>query len=100
MIVKWIAASLIFYILLLSNYAMGGADSEDKIISSSNEIATLWENLLSKKLDILIYNTKMHYWYVHKIVLVNNSFNYSINKTNSAVTPYQLIMRFSFILLA
>jgi hypothetical protein len=96
MVAKWKSAPVIIYILLLSNLAMGGADAEDKIISSSAEIAALWQDLLSNHFEILIYNPKKHYWYVHKIVLVNNSLSYKINKTNSSVTPYQLVIRFSF----
>jgi hypothetical protein len=44
----------------------------------------------------LIHNPKLPYWYVHKIVLVNNSFISSISKTDSDDTSYQLIIRFSF----
>jgi hypothetical protein len=47
MIVKWITAPVVFYILLPFTLAMGGANYEEKIISSSEEIAALWENMLS-----------------------------------------------------
>ena len=96
MVMKWITAPVIISILLVFNLAICRANSEEKIISSAEEIAALWENLLSKKLNILIYNPEMHYWHAHRIVLVNKSFNINIKKTDSIVTPYQLMIRFSF----
>ena len=96
MVMKLITAPVIISILFLFNLAISGANSEDKIISSAEEIAALWKNLLSNKCNILIYNSEMHYWHVHRIVLINKSFNYNLKKTDSIGTPYQLIIRFSF----
>ena len=96
MVMKWITAPVIISILFVFNLAICRANSEEKIISSAEEIAALWENLLSKKLNILIYNSEMHYWYAHRIVPINKSFNFNIKKTDSIVTPYQLIISFSF----
>ncbi len=96
MVMKWITASVIISILLLFNLAICGANSEEKFISAAEEIAAIWEDLLSNKLNILLYNPTMHYWHVHQIVLVNKSFNFNIKKTDSIVSPYQLIIRFSF----
>jgi hypothetical protein len=81
---------------LLFDVTICGANSEEKIISSAEEIAAFWENSLSNKLNIVIYNPEMHYWHVNRIVLVNQSFDFDIKKTDSIVTPYQLIIRLSF----
>ena len=96
MVMKLITVPVIISILLLFNSTISGANSEEKIISSAEEIVALWKNLLSNKLDILIYHPEMHYWHVHRIVLINKSFSYNLKKTDSIGNPYQLIIRFSF----
>lgn len=96
MVMKWITAPVIITILLLFNSSISVANPEEKIISSAAEIAALWKNLLSSKLYILIYNPEMHYWYVNRIILVNGSFSFNTEKTDSILTPYQLNIRFSF----
>jgi len=96
MLLKRIIAAVIISILLLFSVTICGAIAEEKIVSSAEEIVTFWEDLLSDKLDIVIYNTEMDYWYVNRIVMVNQSFDFEIINTDSIATPYQLIITLSF----
>lgn len=96
MILKRINAAVIISILLLSSVTICSAISEDKIVSSAEEIVAFWENLLSNNLNIVIYNPEMNYWHVNRLVLVNRSLDFDIKKTDSIVTPYQLSIRLSF----
>ena len=57
---KWISVPLIISILMLCNSAICVANSEEKISSSAEEIAALWENMLTNKFDILIYKHIFH----------------------------------------
>jgi hypothetical protein len=81
---------------LLFQITICSANSEEKIISSAEEIVSFWGNSLSNKLDIVIYNPEMDYWYVNRIVLVNQSFDFETINTDSTATPYHLIIRLSF----
>ena len=96
MLLKRIIATVIISILLLPSGTICGAISEEKIVSSAEEIVAFWRNLLSNNLSIVIYNPEMKYWHVNRLVLVNRSLDFDIKKTDSTVTPYQLIIRLSF----
>ncbi len=96
MLLKRIIATVIISILLLSSGTICGAISEEKIVSSAEEIVAFWRNLLSNNLSIVIYNPEMKYWHVNRLVLVNRSLDFDIKKTDSIVTPYQLTIRLSF----
>jgi hypothetical protein len=96
MLIKQATAVVSISILLLIQVTICGANSEEKIISSAEEIVSFWENSLSNKLDILIYNPEMDYWHVNRIVLVNQSFDFETIQTDSIATPCQLIIRLSF----
>ena len=96
MILKRIIDAVIILILLLFNITTCGAISEEKIVSSAKEIVTLWENILSNNLSIVVYNPEMKYWYVNRLILVNRSLNFNVNKADSAVNSPQIIIRFSY----
>ena len=96
MLLKRIIATVIISILLLSSGTICGAISEEKIVSSAEEIVAFWRNLLSNNLSIVIYNPEMKYWHVNRLVLVNRSLDFDIKKSDSIVTPYQLTIRLSF----
>lgn len=96
MLLKRIIAAALVSILLLFNVTICGAISEEKIVSSAEEIVAFWENLLSNNLSIVIYNPEMKYWHVNRLVLVNRSLDFDIKKTDSTVTPYQLKIRLSY----
>ena len=96
MVIKQTTAAVSISILLLFQVTICGANSEEKIISSAEEIVSFWKNSLSNKLDIVIHNPEMDYWYVNRIVLVNQSFDFETINTDSTATPYQLIIRLSF----
>lgn len=96
MVSKWVTATVVILILLLFNITICGADAEENITSSAEEIAAFWKSLLSDNLDIVLYSPEMRYWEVNRIVMVPKSFRFDILKTDSSDTPYQLKIRFSF----
>ena len=96
MLLRRINAAAIIFTLLLYSVTICGAISEEKIVTSAEEIVTFWKNLLSNNLSIVFYNPEMKYWYVKRLILVNRSLDFDIKKTDSITTPYQLIIRFSF----
>lgn len=96
MLLKRLIAAFIISILLLFSVTICGAISDEKIVSSAEEIVTLWENILSNNLSIVVYNPEMKYWHVNRLFLVNRSLYFNIKRTDSAVTPPQIIIRFSY----
>ena len=96
MAIKKITAAVSISILLLFQATICSANSEEKIISSAEEIVSFWKDSLSDKLDIVIYNPEMDYWYVNRIMMVNHSFDFETINTDSIATPCQLIISLSF----
>jgi len=96
MLLKRVVAAVIIFIILLSHATICGAISEEKIVSSAKEIALFWENLLSGNYNIVIYNPEMNYWYVNRLLLVNQSLSFDIKKAVSINTERQLIIRLSY----
>ena len=96
MILKRIIDAVIILILLLSSVTICDAISEKKIVSSAKEIVAFWENLLSNNSSIVIYNPEMRYWHVNRLVLVNRSLDFDVQKTDSIDTPYNLTIHLSF----
>ena len=96
MFLKRIIAAIIISILLLFSVTIWGAISEEKIVSSAEEIVALWENILSNNLSIVVYNPEMKYWHVNRLFLVNQSLYFNIKRTDSAVPPPQIIIHFSY----
>ena len=96
MLLKRIIAAVIISILLLVSATICGAISEEKIVSSAEEIVALWENIRSSNLSIVVYNPEMKYWHVNRLFLVNQSLYFNIKRTDSAVPPPQIIIHFSY----
>ena len=96
MAIKKIIAVVSTSILLFFPATICSANSEEKINYSTEEIVSFWKDSLSDKLDMVIYNSEMDYWYVNRIIMVNHSFDFETINTDSAATPCQLIISFSF----
>ncbi len=84
-------------ILLLFQLSTGSAENNKKAaISTTEEIVSFWEKLLSEKLDIVVYDSEMGYWYVNRLIMVNKSFGSEAIATDSNGTPDKLTIHFSF----
>ena len=88
--------SMLILIFLISSVTICGAISEEKIVSSAKEIVALWENILANNLDIVVYHPEMKYWHVNRLYLVNRSLYSTIKRTDSAGTPPQIMIHFSY----
>ncbi|MDJ0784653.1 MAG: hypothetical protein QNJ22_22005 [Desulfosarcinaceae bacterium] len=83
-------------ILLLFQATICTAEKHEKrMLSSTEEIVTFWDQLLSDKLDIVVYDPEKAYWYVNRIIMVNQSFGSDVSTAVSDGTPGQLIIHFS-----
>ena len=96
MLLKRIISAVIISILALFSVPICGAISEEKIVSSAEDVEAFWEDLLASNLSIVIYNPEMEFWYVKKLVLVHKSLYFRLKRTDSANTPDRLIMRVSY----
>src|SRR5210317_2432146 len=96
MAIKKIIAVVSTSILFFFPETICSANSEEKINYSTEEIVSFWKDSLSDKLDIVIYNPEMDYWYVNRIIMVNHSFDFETINTDSVATPCQLIISLSY----
>ena len=96
MAIKKIIAVVSTSILLFFPATICSENSEEKINYSAQEIVSFWKDSLSDKLDIVIYNPEMDYWYVNRIIMVNHSFDFETINTDSVATPCQLIISLSY----
>jgi hypothetical protein len=52
--------------------------------------------MLANDLDIVVYHTEMKFWYVNRLFLVDQSMYFTIKNTDSAGTPPQIKIHFSY----
>ena len=82
-------------ILSLSQGMTGSAISGQNTLLAQ-AIVSFWETSLSGKLDLVIYDSASDYWYVNRIALVNQSFEFETIGENPVARSNQLIIRFSY----
>lgn len=91
------AIAVLISILLPFQVTICNANDNEKLNrASTEEIVSFWKKLLSDKLDIVVHDPAMEYWYVNRIIMVNQSFDFETINTDSKGTPGQLIIHFSF----
>jgi hypothetical protein len=92
-----IAKFLVVVFLLFSpsivQVAMGSAE-EAEIVSSGERLLGLWQDTLSPGYQY-VHKYKPDYYGVRKYKVVPSSFRYDIQRTNSLVSPYRLLISFS-----
>ena len=86
------AAVAIFVILMLTGLSACTIDEEEKVLSSSEKIAASWQTMLDNGLD-LVHHGIGSCWLVSRYVIVG-LVSYDVEKTDSLVSPYQLILTF------
>jgi hypothetical protein len=87
------AAVAIFVILMLTGLSAWAID-EEKLISSAEKIVEAWQTMLDKGMDLVSLTRDSTYWKVMSYKIVG-PIGYDIKKTDSIVTPYQLILTFN-----
>ena len=92
--IKFIA--IVFFAFFLSNVIPSWAINEDKVISSAEKVVNKWEEVLMKGVYIVSLTAfcEKDTWKVNKPTPIKGSFSYDIRKTDSIITPYQLIISF------
>jgi len=87
--------ALLISILSLFQVTICSAET-DQIATSIEKIVSFWEKSLSNGLNIVIYDSDMNYWYVNRICMVNQSFDFETISTDANRPHSRLIIRFSF----
>lgn len=91
-IFRFIIASLIILTHLVS--AAVAADQES-IIASAENVSSIWEKELSRGLDIVWFHPGDQYWSVSRYTLVSGSPSFDVKRTDSIISPYNLILTFT-----
>ena len=86
---------ILIFVIFLPNVASSWAISEDKVVSSAEEVVSRWENLFSKDIYLLSYHEDDPVYSVQVVHLVPGSISFDVKKTDSIVTPYKLIVNFA-----
>lgn len=92
---KIIKVAVLISILSLLQITICSANS-DQITTSIEEIVSFWEKSLSSELNLVIYDSDMNYWYVNKIGMVNQSFDFETISKEANRAHCKLIIHFSF----
>ena len=87
--------AVLISILSLFQVTICSANS-DQITTSIEKIVSFWEKSLSNELNLVIYDSDMNYWYVNRIGMVNQSFDFVTISKEANRAHSKLIIHFSF----
>lgn len=86
--------TIVFFIIFIASVSLSWAISEDKLVSSAEKVVSLWQKLFSKDVILLGGSSSDNFRWATKMHLIEDSFSYDVKRTDSIVSPYQLIINF------
>jgi hypothetical protein len=88
---------IIIFISILSLFQVTICSAKtDQMTTSIEKIVLFWKKSLSNGLNIVIYDSDMNYWYVNRIGMVSQSFDFEIIHKDANNPHSKLIVCFSF----